>query len=297
MRVRYNVMTTKELILLTDKELDSRQLARPQIRKKAVRKVVEFMEKTGSFIERNELALPSDKKEVETGFLRYHPGTVYGLNGAINLIYQIANGNIIPNVSSSLSSKRAFQRYQKDTSPDFMDIRDAESSLVNGKFVSVNSLDNYSVPTNSGIYCIKLRKGVVLSTKYRKIREDGVIYIGKADNLHKRLWEEELNLRRPATFFRGIGAILDYLPPKGSLIGKSNQNNYVFSPEDTEAIKRWMRQSLLVNWIQLEQVMITDVEKRLIKKYQPLMNTTHNPNPSKELAAARKRCREYAVSR
>lgn len=107
-RVRYNVMTTKELILLTDKELDSRQLARPQIRKKAVRKVVEFMEKTGSFIEGNELALPSDKKEVETGFSRYHPGTVYGLNGAINLIYQIANGNIIPNVNSSLSSKGHF---------------------------------------------------------------------------------------------------------------------------------------------------------------------------------------------
>ena len=61
-----------------------------------------------------------------------------------------------------------------------MDIRDAESSLVNGKFVSVNSLDNYSVPTNSGIYCIKLREGVVLSTKYRKFREDDEIYKRKS---------------------------------------------------------------------------------------------------------------------
>lgn len=71
----------------------------------------------------------------------------------------------------------------------------------------------------------------------------------------------------------------------------------MFSQEDTEAIKKWMRQSLLVNWIQLGYEKIIDVEKKLIKKYQPLMNTTHNPNPSKELAEARKRCREYAKSR
>lgn len=235
-------MTAEELITLADKELDSRQLKRPQIRKRAVRMVVK--ESTGSFIDGNELA-----------------------------------------------------RYQIEPSPVFGDVIDADRTLVKGKFVSVNTLDNNSVPTISGIYCIKLRKCVILPAKYGKVREDGIIYIGKADNLRKRLWEEELNLRRPATFFRGIGAILDYLPPKGSLIGKSNQNNYVFSQEDTEAIKKWMRQSLLVNWIQLGYEKIIDVEKKLIKKYQPLMNTTHNPNPSKELAEARKRCREYAKSR
>ena len=55
-----------------------------------------------------------------------------------------------------------------------------------------------------------------------------------------------------------------------------------------------MRQSLLVNWAPLEPTKIPDTEKALIIKYQPLMNATHNPNPSKELAAARKRCRDYA---
>lgn len=179
----------------------------------------------------------------------------------------------------------------------YVETKDAEKALIKGHFVAVNDLDNYSVPAVSGLYCIKLRKGVVLSAKYGKVRDDGIIYIGKGDSLRERLWQEELNHRRPATFFRGIGAMLDYLPPKGSLTGKSNQNNYEFSDEDTEAIKKWMRQSLFVSWIAVEQEKIKITEKELIKKYQPLMNYIYNPNKSKELAAAGERCREYAKSK
>ena len=170
----------------------------------------------------------------------------------------------------------------------------ATDKLFESSFFSVGELEPLSIPSVPGLYCIKLKKGASLPAKYGKVRDDGIIYIGKGDSLRERLWEEELNHRRPATFFRGIGAVLDYWPPKGSLIGKSNQNNYKFSPEDTDAIKEWMRKSLLVNWVTLEPTKIRETEKILIFKYQPLMNTTHNPNPSTELAAARKRCREYA---
>ena len=172
----------------------------------------------------------------------------------------------------------------------------AEKRLIQGEFVSVGALSGDMVPDVPGLYCIKLRKGAHLPAKYGKVREDGVIYIGKADNLRERLWEEELSHKRPATFFRGIGAILDYLPPKGSLIGYANQKNYKFSPEDTNAIIKWMKLSLVVNWIQLTPSLILDTEKELIVKYAPMMNTTHNPHKNKELAAARKRCREYAKS-
>ena len=172
----------------------------------------------------------------------------------------------------------------------------AEKNLLQGDFLSVGALSGDMVPDVPGLYCIKLRKGVRLPAKYGKVREDGVIYIGKADNLRERLWEEELSHKRPATFFRGIGAILDYLPPKGSLIGYANQKNYKFSPEDTSAIIKWMKLSLVVNWIQLTPSLILDTEKELIVKYAPMMNTTHNPHKNKELAAARKRCREYAKS-
>lgn len=172
----------------------------------------------------------------------------------------------------------------------------AEKRLIQGDFVSVGALSGEMVPDVPGLYCIKLRKGARLPAKFGKIREDGIIYIGKADNLRERLWEEELIHKRPATFFRGIGAILDYLPPKGSLIGYANQKNYKFSLEDTNAIIKWMKLSLVVNWIQLTPSLILDTEKELIVKYAPMMNTTHNPHKNKELAAARKRCREYAKS-
>ena len=172
----------------------------------------------------------------------------------------------------------------------------ANNKLLDSQFIAVGELEPMSIPAAPGLYCIKLKNSASLPAKYGKVRDDGIIYIGKGDSLRERLWEEELNHRRPATFFRGIGAVLDYLPPKGSLMGKSNQNNYKFSYEDTEAIKGWMRKSLLVNWVALEPAKIPEAEKSLIIKYQPLMNTTHNPNPSTELAAARKRCREYAKS-
>lgn len=170
----------------------------------------------------------------------------------------------------------------------------AEKSLLQGEFVSVSDLSGDMVPDMPGLYCIKLRKGAKLPAKFGEVREDDVIYIGKADNLRERLWEEELNHKMPATFFRGIGAVLDYLPPKGSLIGYANQKNYKFSPEDTDAIIKWMRRSLAVNWIQLTPSQILETEKDMIVKYSPMMNTTHNPHKNKELAAARKRCREYA---
>ncbi len=152
------------------------------------------------------------------------------------------------------------------------------------------------VPKVPGLYCIKLSKEAKLPVEYGPFREDGVVYIGKADNLHERLWKEELNHQHPATFFRGIGAVLGYLPPKGSLIGYANQNNYEFSAEDTDAVIKWMHRYLAVNWIQLEPSQIVDTEKELIQMYQPMMNTTHNPKKNKALAAARKRCREYAKS-
>lgn len=183
---------------------------------------------------------------------------------------------------------------KKTTATDY---QDAEKQLINGRFSAVSALTGDMIPDEPGLYCIKLRKGVVLPTKYGKVRENGIIYIGQAStSLRQRFWRQELNHHGAATFFRGIGAVLGYLPPKGSLYGKST-NNYKFSDEDTEAIRKWIRQSLFVNWIPFGTDNMDTVERDLIQKYRPLMNTTHNPTPSPELAAARERCREYARSK
>lgn len=195
--------------------------------------------------------------------------------------------------SVRLSSPKAYKPLTAST--ELIQPSDAEKRLIQGKFISANELDG-RVPDVPGIYCIKLRKGVQLPAKFGKVREDGIIYIGQTSkSLKERLWEEELNHKRPATFFRSIGAILGYLPPKGSLFGKKT-NNYKFGKEDMESIRKWMRQSLLVNFIAMDPSVIDDTEIALIKKYSPLANIEHNPERKDELRAARKKCEAYAHS-
>lgn len=174
------------------------------------------------------------------------------------------------------------------------DFETVEEELINGEFQSISSLSADAIPNESGIYCIKLCESSTLPSKFGKIREDRIIYIGIASNsLRKRLWEEELNHKRAATFFRSIGAMLGYLPPKGSLYGKATRN-YKFSLEDTDKIRKWMRQSLRVNYILFEGDGMEDVEDRLIRKYTPLVNISKNPNASEELKKARQGCVDYA---
>lgn len=177
-------------------------------------------------------------------------------------------------------------------------LANAEKNLLQGDFISVGALSGDMVPDVPGLYCIKLRNGVRLPAKYGKVREDGVIYIGQAStSLRQRFWKQELNHIGAATFFRSIGAMLGYMPPKGSLVGKKNQNNFKFSPEDTESIREWMRKSLIVNCIPFSTETMDAVEKKLIDTYRPLVNNKHNPNYSRELEAAKEKCREYARSK
>ena len=177
-------------------------------------------------------------------------------------------------------------------------INEIDKELINTPFLTINELEaGRKVPESPGIYCIKMRKGVLFPKDYGKIREDGIIYIGKAESsLKTRLWEQELNHKGHATFFRSIGAMLGKRPPKGSLYGKDSRN-YEFDYMDTEFIKKWMSQSLLVNFIILPIEKIKDIEDKLIKKYCPLVNIKGNPQKSKVLEAVRKECIEIAQSK
>ena len=59
--------------------------------------------------------------------------------------------------------------------------------------------------------------------------------------------------------------------------------NYKFSLEDTDKIQKWMKQSLRVNLIKVENSEIDNIEDSLIKKYTPLVNISKNPKASEEL--------------
>ena len=184
---------------------------------------------------------------------------------------------------------------QETTNSDVnTDLKIIDRVLTQGQFASVNSLHKELIPNEPGLYCIKLRKSAILPSKFGKVREDGIIYIGKASiSIRKRLWDQELNHNGHATFFRSIGAMLGYLPPKGSLRGKSSRN-YKFNPTDTDSIRKWIKQSLLVNYIQVEPTAINKVEISLIRKYKPLVNIQHNPDKSTILQTVRDYCVEIA---
>jgi hypothetical protein len=151
------------------------------------------------------------------------------------------------------------------------------------------------VPPNAGFYSIFVDKPESLPTPFdRYLREKGtrLIYIGVASqSLFERLIEQDLRHRKASTFFRGIGAILEYRPPAGSLVGKRNQNNYKFSKPDTLAIDAWCREHLAVRFVIVDTGQHPNAERHAIGRSCPILNTTHNPECLSEVAELRELCR------
>jgi len=147
-----------------------------------------------------------------------------------------------------------------------------------------------------GLYCLRLKTNSSLPKKYQDIlneRKIKFIYIGKAEGqtLRDRL-EQEIEHKRPGTFFRSIGCVLGYFPMAGHLKGHSNQNNYKFSPSDTKEIVNWLKSNIELSIV--KNTGSFDIEKELIGRYCPLLNDTHNPMKLQELKDDKARCRKIA---
>lgn len=170
--------------------------------------------------------------------------------------------------------------------------------LANAKQVPAALADG-NVPGRPGYYSIWIDDPDHLPRLYaNRLRADktSLIYVGIAtESLLKRLVEQDLHHKSPSTFFRGIGPILGYRPPRGSLVGKSNQNNYKFTKDDTALIIRWIESHLSVRVVE-ESPARGDIEAGVIRTLRPLLNSTHNPAALGELAQLRKECREIARS-
>ncbi|SHJ22360.1 GIY-YIG nuclease family protein [Flavobacterium terrae] len=163
-------------------------------------------------------------------------------------------------------------------------------------FKSLKNLENCNL-NFPGIYAIKIKDISILPKQLREEIENQdstIIYVGKASQSLKKRLDEECRGKRHGTFFRGIGALINLKPPKGSLIGKSNSNNYKFNQSDSIKIINWMNENLLFNYLKAEKN-IDYIERDLIKHFQPILNSTHNPKKSKYLAALRKECRNVAL--
>ena len=278
--------------MAVNKYIDSKTLKYPRIRKGAVSNILGFIRDSAEFCGSNVVILPGDKTALARAYTRYKGSEMNSAEkSALNHIYECFKGAMQNIPATKIVEANPIERENVICTA----INDIESELIEGQFVPVSAITPERVPGAPGLYCIKLRDGVVFPKDFGTIRKDRIIYIGKAENstLRKRLWEEELNCRRPATFFRSIGAMLGYLPLKGSLAGKTTRN-YKFSHTDSEQIREWMRQSLLVNCLPVKKSAIEEEEKRLILKYMPLVNIKDNPMASEKIKKVRERCVSFA---
>lgn len=293
-------MEFQELQILINKDLDCRNLKNPSIRKNALRKIVKFISETYSHINQENFSLP-DRNSLVKNYEIYKGKNINGAEKhIIKLMYDYYAVSACRPISLKIpnAANHTLSSCPDDSGNEsaFIEI---EQKLTKGNYKSVDELQkDLLIPESPGIYCIKLKEGVSLPEPYNhKIIMSRIIYIGISSvSLKDRLWGQELQHLSPATFFRSMGAILGYLPERGSLYGKETRN-YKFSKTDTEKIRNWMRESLAVNFLPIPASLLDNFEKKLIVKYTPLVNIKDNPFKCKELEKVRKRCIEVAKSK
>lgn len=179
--------------------------------------------------------------------------------------------------------------------PNIPDENIEQKLTTSENFRSYSNLEKV-VLDSTGFYVIKLKCNSRLPEKYQTIlnsREIKYIYIGKAEKqtLRVRL-EQEIEHKRPGTFFRSIGCLLNYFPMKGHLKDNSNQYNFKFSTTDTTQIVKWLKSNVEISVVKYAGIF--KIEKELIRKYCPLLNYTHNPKKLKELKNYKEKCRKIA---
>lgn len=188
-------------------------------------------------------------------------------------------------------------RNEKDGKPERWSSFDVSTLLDKEKFQGVETLNGNDILDAPGLYAIRIKNRRALPEEFANElvrRNTTLLYIGKAAmSIRRRLWEEELQARGSATFFRTIGAVLGFCPIQGSLAGKKNRCNYRFSSGDNTKIIRWNAKNLSVNFVACEDD-IDCVEKDIIFRIKPMMNIRNNPEPFVLLEELRKKCRESA---
>lgn len=177
-----------------------------------------------------------------------------------------------------------------------MKFEGVEKALFSGSRLKQPVSKGAGIKASPGYYSIWIREIENLPSPFSdelNRRKTNLLYIGVAEgSLLLRLWEQELQHLRAATFFRSIGAVLNYRPERGSLIGMGNQNNYRFSKANTQRIIEWIDNSLEVASVQ--SPVDKTIENKLIAKHTPLLNWTHNPNKYLPLKAVKAECRLIA---
>lgn len=163
-------------------------------------------------------------------------------------------------------------------------------------FKNLSEVKVNDIPDEAGIYAFRLIDENSLPAPFNQIissKENNFFYIGQASkSILERMYHQELNGKKHGTFFRSLGAVLGFLPPKGSLINRDTRN-YKFSKEDSEKIIKWISENLEIAYFLCNEN-IDNIESELIANYKPLLNIKGNPDALPELSKLRNNCVEHA---
>lgn len=194
---------------------------------------------------------------------------------------------------------RQNKNISKQKKATFVDLssNQIEKNLLNEKFFKKAATIDEIVPKVPGIYIVRINVNNALPAEFRKQqieRGHNILYIGIATtSLKSRFLNQELRARGHGTFFRSVGAMLGYTPPKGSLISKANKRNYKFSAESEREIISWINKNLIVHWSECEES-LEELESVLVSKYRPLLNIAKNPSALEILQTLRRKCVDIA---
>jgi len=108
-------------------------------------------------------------------------------------------------------------------------------------------------PYYFGFYAIRVKDITSLSEILKEETiacQSTLIYIGISEKqtLYKRICQECFGVGH-GTFFRGIGTLLGYMPPKGSAHTPKSAKNYRFEKKDIENIKNWIFNNLIISFV------------------------------------------------
>ncbi|MDA3954375.1 MAG: hypothetical protein PF485_12075 [Bacteroidales bacterium] len=195
-------------------------------------------------------------------------------------------------------SQKTVEKTNSGNLANIKDIDLLEKILINEKnYKKVKNIDK-KISNSFGLYCIRINKPENLDKIFAdelKERKHNILYFGIAtESINTRLMQE-LRARGHGTFFRSLGAVLGYLPPKGSLKTKKNKRNYKFSKKDEKKIIKWINENLLVNWIEFNGD-FESLETNLINTYKPILNIAKNPYSLPYLSELRAECVDVANS-
>ena len=173
------------------------------------------------------------------------------------------------------------------------DISNLEKELMNENNFKNVLTTGHLVPDKPGLYCIRINNIDALPKPFDNLireRNHNIIYFGIATtSLRKRFYNQELSAKGHGTFFRSIGAVLSFRPPKGSLLNMANKRNYKFHHSDQSKIIEWINKNLKINWIEINDN-LENIETGLIIRHKPLFNLAKNPAALRQLSDLRAEC-------